>query len=93
MSRPLNLVGFIYLVYSRTGRAGNRGYAYTFITHEQERYAGDLIKALELSGAPVPPGLEALWQDYKDRAKAVSSHPHPCIHVVLTVTQAHKAVV
>ncbi|XP_064609215.1 probable ATP-dependent RNA helicase DDX46 isoform X2 [Liolophura sinensis] len=54
----------------RTGRAGNRGYAYTFITHEQERYAGDLIKALELSGSPVPPDLEALWQEYKDRAKA-----------------------
>lgn len=31
----------------RTGRAGNKGYAYTFITPEQGRYSADVIKALE----------------------------------------------
>lgn len=56
----------------RTGRAGNKGYAFTFITPEQERYAGDIIKALELSGATVNADLEKLWNDYKERAKAVS---------------------
>ncbi|XP_060075225.1 probable ATP-dependent RNA helicase DDX46 [Ylistrum balloti] len=54
----------------RTGRAGNRGFAYTFITPEQERYAGDILKALEMSGASVPADLERLWNDYKERAKA-----------------------
>uniref|UniRef100_A0A8W8MQ23 Probable ATP-dependent RNA helicase DDX46 n=1 Tax=Magallana gigas TaxID=29159 RepID=A0A8W8MQ23_MAGGI len=54
----------------RTGRAGNKGYAFTFITPEQERYAGDIIKALELSGATVNADLEKLWNDYKERAKA-----------------------
>uniref|UniRef100_A0A8C7XB66 Probable ATP-dependent RNA helicase DDX46 n=1 Tax=Oryzias sinensis TaxID=183150 RepID=A0A8C7XB66_9TELE len=54
----------------RTGRAGNKGYAYTFITEDQVRYAGDIIKGLELSGAPVPPELEQLWASFKDQQKA-----------------------
>uniref|UniRef100_A0A3B3SG79 Probable ATP-dependent RNA helicase DDX46 n=1 Tax=Paramormyrops kingsleyae TaxID=1676925 RepID=A0A3B3SG79_9TELE len=54
----------------RTGRAGNKGYAYTFITEEQVRYAGDIIKALELSGSTVPPDLEQLWLNFRDQQKA-----------------------
>ncbi|KAM8972959.1 putative ATP-dependent RNA helicase DDX46 isoform 3-T3 [Pelodytes ibericus] len=54
----------------RTGRAGNKGYAFTFITEEQARYAGDIIKALELSGNTVPPELEKLWSEFKDQQKA-----------------------
>ncbi|KFZ49824.1 putative ATP-dependent RNA helicase DDX46, partial [Podiceps cristatus] len=54
----------------RTGRAGNKGYAYTFITEDQARYAGDIIKALELSGNPIPTDLEKLWADFKDQQKA-----------------------
>ncbi|XP_029303955.1 putative ATP-dependent RNA helicase DDX46 [Cottoperca gobio] len=54
----------------RTGRAGNKGFAYTFITDDQVRYAGDIIRALELSGSPVPPELEKLWVTFKDQQKA-----------------------
>jgi ATP-dependent RNA helicase DDX46/PRP5 len=54
----------------RTGRAGNKGNAYTFITFEQERYSGDIIKALELSGTSVPSELEDLWTKYTDKLKA-----------------------
>jgi ATP-dependent RNA helicase DDX46/PRP5 len=32
----------------RTGRAGNKGFAWTFITPEQGKYANDIIKASEL---------------------------------------------
>lgn len=49
-----------------------QGYAYTFIIEEQGRYAGDIIKALELSGSAVPPELEKLWASFKDQQKAVS---------------------
>ena len=28
----------------RTGRAGNKGWAYTFITEEEAKYAGDIVK-------------------------------------------------
>lgn len=54
----------------RTGRAGNKGFAYTFITGEQVRYSGDIIKALELSGSAVPPELELLWTNFKELQKA-----------------------
>ncbi|XP_065143737.1 probable ATP-dependent RNA helicase DDX46 [Paramisgurnus dabryanus] len=54
----------------RTGRAGNKGYAYTFITIDQARYSGDIIKALELSGSPVPAELELLWTSFKEQQKA-----------------------
>ncbi|XP_075457258.1 putative ATP-dependent RNA helicase DDX46 isoform X1 [Ascaphus truei] len=54
----------------RTGRAGNKGYAFTFITEEQARHAGDIIKALELSGTLVPAELEKLWCEFKDLQKA-----------------------
>ncbi|XP_060941657.1 probable ATP-dependent RNA helicase DDX46 [Limanda limanda] len=53
----------------RTGRAGNKGFAYTFITQDQVRYAGDIIKALELSSSLVPPELEQLWASFKDQQK------------------------
>lgn len=48
-------------------RAGNKGWAYTFLTPEQGRYAGDITRALELSGADVPPELTELWDTYKSQ--------------------------
>lgn len=56
----------------RTGRAGNKGTAYTFITPEQVQYAGDIIKALELSETKVPEHLHKWWDEYKKQAEAVS---------------------
>ncbi|KAL1445626.1 hypothetical protein MTO96_006644 [Rhipicephalus appendiculatus] len=54
----------------RTGRAGNKGYAYTFITEDQGRYTADVIKALELSGNPIPEDLQKLFDEYKARQEA-----------------------
>lgn len=54
----------------RTGRAGNKGFAYTFITPEQERYSGDIIKGLELAGHEVPPELQSVWESYKSKQEA-----------------------
>lgn len=53
----------------RTGRAGRKGFSYTFITPDQGNYAADIIKALELSENPVPPDLQKLWDDYKETAE------------------------
>ena len=60
-------------IHSRTGRAGNHGYAYTFITPEQGRYAGDIIKAFELAGqsSRVPPELTHLLEEQKQLAESV----------------------
>ncbi|XP_046639989.1 probable ATP-dependent RNA helicase DDX46 [Daphnia pulicaria] len=54
----------------RTGRAGNKGFAYTFITPDQQRAAGDIIKAMEQSETPVPVELQTLWDQYKSKLAA-----------------------
>ncbi|OAF70400.1 hypothetical protein A3Q56_01832 [Intoshia linei] len=60
----------------RTGRAGIVGYAYTFIGLDQGVYCKNIIKALELSGCPVPDKLNDLWTDYikKQRVMGVTVH-------------------
>ncbi|XP_022120983.1 probable ATP-dependent RNA helicase DDX46 [Pieris rapae] len=50
----------------RTGRAGNKGYAWTFLTPEQGRYAGDVLRAFELAGTNPTPDLRNLWEKYKE---------------------------
>ena len=55
----------------RTGRAGNIGYAYTFLTPEQDRYAGDIIRAFETAGTPIPEELTALWDGYVKKMEAM----------------------
>lgn len=75
----LLLLLFFFIVYdtycfvlSRTGRAGNKGFAYTFITPEQKRYAGHIIKALEMSESSVADELKAMWDEYVKEMEAVS---------------------
>lgn len=60
----------------RTGRAGNKGFAWTFLTHEQGRYSGDIIRALELSGGTVPDDLRSLWDTYKAAQEAEGKKVH-----------------
>ena len=50
------------------GRAGTKGYAETFITPEQGRYSGEIVKALELSETVVPTDVRELWESYKKKA-------------------------
>ncbi|XP_065319930.1 probable ATP-dependent RNA helicase DDX46 isoform X2 [Gordionus sp. m RMFG-2023] len=54
----------------RTGRAGNKGFSYTFVTAQQGKMSGELIKALELAKTPVPEALIKLWESYKEERKA-----------------------
>ncbi|VDN38728.1 unnamed protein product [Dibothriocephalus latus] len=61
----------------RTGRAGRKGYAHTFITPDQERNAGDLVKAFSLSGQPVPEDIYLLYEGYKERMMMVSCVNRP----------------
>ena len=53
----------------RTGRAGNKGNAYTFITPDQAKYSGEIIKALELSETAVPDDLNELWKSFTEQMK------------------------
>lgn len=45
--------------------------AYTFITSDQKRQAGDIIKAFELTGTPVPAEISQLWNNFVEEMKAV----------------------
>jgi len=54
----------------RTGRAGNKGVAFTFVTPDEGKLAQDIIKALEVSKATAPEELKKLWQEYTDQMKA-----------------------
>ncbi|KAJ3125748.1 hypothetical protein HK098_008270 [Nowakowskiella sp. JEL0407] len=41
----------------RTGRAGEKGVAYSLITQKDERFAGELVRSLEIGGKNVPSDL------------------------------------
>ncbi|XP_068618148.1 probable ATP-dependent RNA helicase DDX46 [Battus philenor] len=60
----------------RTGRAGNKGYAWTFLTPEQGRYAGDVLRAFELAGTNPPPELRQLWDRYKEAQEKEGKKVH-----------------
>ena len=55
---PLTLRSATLRRVGRTGRAGAKGTAITFIGPDEEQYAPDLVKALKESGAAVPQDLQ-----------------------------------
>ncbi|KAL5261797.1 hypothetical protein ACHWQZ_G007485 [Mnemiopsis leidyi] len=63
LDAPNHYEDYVHRV-GRTGRAGMKGTAYTFLQPDQARYAGDLITALEVSEVRVPSDLDKLWKDY-----------------------------
>ncbi|KAF3330340.1 DEAD-box ATP-dependent RNA helicase 42-like protein [Carex littledalei] len=60
----------------RTGRAGRKGLAVTFISEEEERYAPDLVKALELSEQAVPADLKMLAVKFMAKVKQGTETVH-----------------
>ena len=66
---PNHMEDYVHRV-GRTGRAGNKGIAYTFITPEQERFAPDIAKALTNSSRTVPPELQALVDSFHEKLKS-----------------------
>jgi hypothetical protein len=52
------------------GRAGTKGTAYTFITPEEDRFAGDLVKALTAAKTAVPPALKELADKFALKMKS-----------------------
>ncbi|KAI9470882.1 MAG: hypothetical protein EXX96DRAFT_603014 [Benjaminiella poitrasii] len=65
---PNHMEDYVHRV-GRTGRAGNKGTAYTFITPDQDRYAMDICKALKLSGQEIPPDLQTLADSFQSKVK------------------------
>ena len=54
----------------RTGRAGNQGTAYTFITPDEEKYAPDLVKAMEAAGQEPPDEVVCMANTYAAKRRA-----------------------
>ncbi|KAI8468169.1 MAG: P-loop containing nucleoside triphosphate hydrolase protein [Monoraphidium minutum] len=54
----------------RTGRAGAKGTAVTFIGPDEERYAPDLVRALKESGALIPGDLQTMADSFGEKRKA-----------------------
>lgn len=54
----------------RTGRAGAKGTAVTFISPDEEQYAPDLVKALKESNANIPTDLATLAEGFEKKRKA-----------------------
>lgn len=70
-------------VYSRitpiifhSGRAGNKGTAITFISPEEDQYAGDLVKALKESKAPIPEDLLTMAKEHAEKVKRGEARAH-----------------
>ena len=70
---PNHLEDYVHRV-GRTGRAGNKGTAYTFITHNQDRFAIDISKALTMSGVPVPQPVQDMVDAFMEKIKTGSAH-------------------
>lgn len=69
---PSHLEDYVHRV-GRTGRAGRKGIAYTFLTPDQSRQAAQIERALVLGGLKeIPPALHALAQEAENGAKKAS---------------------
>ncbi|KAI9144328.1 P-loop containing nucleoside triphosphate hydrolase protein [Paraphysoderma sedebokerense] len=65
---PNHMEDYVHRV-GRTGRAGNKGTAYTFITPDQERYAPDILQALKQSKTPIPEELQKMTDKFREKVK------------------------
>lgn len=66
---PNHLEDYVHRA-GRTGRAGNKGTAVTFLTPNQERYSVDICKALKQSGQEVPEPVQKLVDAFMEKVKA-----------------------
>ena len=69
---PNHLEDYVHRV-GRTGRAGHKGTAITFITPQEEQYAGDMVKALKQSKMPIPADLQKLADNFEKKVKEGSA--------------------
>ncbi|KAF2145765.1 uncharacterized protein K452DRAFT_305724 [Aplosporella prunicola CBS 121167] len=66
---PNHLEDYVHRA-GRTGRAGQKGTAVTFITPSEDRFARDIKVALQQSGQPIPEKLQELVDHFGEKLKA-----------------------
>ena len=74
---PNHIEDYVHRV-GRTGRAGNKGTAITFIAAEndEDQYAPDLVRALKESGAPIPDDLKKMAVEFEVKRQAGTVKAH-----------------
>jgi ATP-dependent RNA helicase DDX46/PRP5 len=72
---PNHLEDYVHRV-GRTGRAGNTGTAYTFITPDEGQYARDVKEALTKSGKEVPLDLGRMVDAFEEKRKSGLAKKH-----------------
>jgi ATP-dependent RNA helicase DDX46/PRP5 len=70
---PSHLEDLIHRI-GRTGRAGRKGFAYTFISSKEDQYASMLMRALAKAGQPIPPELEQLSNQFQEKVVRGEAH-------------------
>ena len=65
---PNHLEDYVHRV-GRTGRAGNKGTAVTFISRDEEKFAPDLVKAMTEAKQPVPADLKLMAEEHAKKRK------------------------
>ena len=67
-SCPNHMEDYVHRI-GRTGRAGKKGTAYTFLIPSDAKYAHDIGKALRKSNVDVPEDLEKMIQEFHEKVK------------------------
>ncbi|VEU22559.1 DEKNAAC103689 [Brettanomyces naardenensis] len=70
---PTHMEDYVHRV-GRTGRAGNKGESYTFITPTEEKGANDIVRLLELSNMDVPADLRRMANSFREKVKQGKAH-------------------
>jgi ATP-dependent RNA helicase DDX46/PRP5 len=70
---PNHIEDYVHRI-GRTGRAGRKGTAYTFISTNEEQYAPLMCKALEQAEQPVPIELQAMADRFKEKVNRGEAH-------------------
>lgn len=65
---PNHLEDYVHRV-GRTGRAGNKGTAWTFITPDEAQYARDVYFAMKNSNATIPENLQKMVDEFEEKRK------------------------
>ena len=66
---PNHLEDYVHRV-GRTGRAGKKGTAWTFITPNEEQFSPDLVKALKDAGKEIPTALKEMANAFNEKVIA-----------------------
>eukprot|EP01041_Mallomonas_annulata_P000242 gene242-447_t len=70
---PNHIEDYVHRI-GRTGRAGRKGTAYTFISPQEEQFSPTMLKVLERAGQPIPEELAVMSKQFKEKVERGEAH-------------------